>query len=399
MRKGHKILFFAYCILLTANISFSQNLVQNGSLEEYYHCPYNMAQLDFAKGWFAPGGGSSEYYHACATINNLTVPSHGNGQGFQYAKYGNAYCGFIMFNLNSNWREYAATALSNKLIANKEYCISFFVSLANFTNYGIENIGAYFSNDTVQIEHIIADTIIPQLINTNGIISDTLNWVEISGAYIAKGGEKFITIGNFNVNRPTNNLKVYYSGGDYSYYYVDNVSVYLCDAPVYTADCGNAQVICLGDSIQLGTHQLEQYEYAWFAMGNEKDTISISGMPYFSPDTTTTYVLKVLDFKFDWSADTVTIKVVECGKPTSLKVYPNPTFGELIIDFNKPIPAQTSISFYNMLGQKIQTFSLQSDIENKSGKVNLTGLASGVYFYHVRMEGKESFKGKFVLLK
>ncbi|MCF8296888.1 MAG: T9SS type A sorting domain-containing protein [Saprospiraceae bacterium] len=394
-----KILIIAYCLLPTAYFSFSQNLVQNGSLEEYYNCPYSSTQLDFAKGWFAPwgGGGISEYFYACATNYSFKVPKHGSG--FQYAKYGKAYCGFSMFNPNSNWREYAATALSYELKANEKFCISFFVSLANFTNYGIEDIGIYFSYDTVQIEHIIADTINPQLINTNGIISDTLNWVEISGTYIAKGGEKFITIGNFNVNRPTNYLKVYFSGGAYNYYYVDNVSVYPCNAPVYAAECGIDKVICLGDSIQLGTHKIEQYEYFWFAFGNKKDTLSKLAKPYFSPDTTTTYILKVLDFKFDWSADTVTIKVVECGKPTKLNVYPNPTYGELILEFNKPILSQTSISFYNMLGQKIQSFSLQSNAESKSAKVNLSGLASGLYFYQVEIEGEESFKGKIVLLR
>ena len=339
------------------------------------------------------------YFHACATHNNFTVPSHGNGLGFQYAKYGNAYSGYIPFAVPTNRREYASTALSQELKFNEKYCVSFYVSLANYVDYGIEDIDVYFSIDTIQMKHILQDTINPQLTNSNGIITDTMNWIEISGKYIAKGGERFITIGNFNINRPTNNLQISSTGSPFSYYYVDNVSVYTCNAPVYTAACGNDTTICLGNSIQLGTHQLEQYEYFWFEMGNEKDTLSTLGIPYFSPDTTTTYVLKVLDFKFDWSADTITVKVIECGKPTSLNVYPNPTYGELTFEFNKPIPIKTYISFYNMLGQKIKTFSLPESIENKSTKVNLSGLASGLYFYRVRIEGEESFKGKVVLLR
>lgn len=52
-----KIFIIAYFLLPTAFYSLSQNLVQNGSFEEYYQCPYNYTQLDFAKGWFAPWGG------------------------------------------------------------------------------------------------------------------------------------------------------------------------------------------------------------------------------------------------------------------------------------------------------------------------------------------------------
>lgn len=301
-----------------------------------------------------------------------------------------------MFGHNSNYREYAATKLNKELKANEHYCISFFISLANFTNYGIEDIGAYFSYDTVQIEHIIADTINPQLINTNGIISDTLNWVEISGIYIAKGGERFITIGNFNVNRPTNYLKAHSSGGDYTYYYVDNVSVYPCNAPVYSAACGNDTTICLGNSIQLGKHQFEQYEYFWFALGNEKDTLSKSAMPYFSPDITTTYILKVLDFKFDWSADTITVKVVECGKPTTLNVYPNPTNDIIKFKFNSPIPEQLKIELYDVIGRKIRVTNYQQNYEIKEVQLNLFDLASGMYFYRVVIGSEQKFCGKIV---
>jgi len=402
MKYLHKIkVIIVCCVLHVAYPSFSQNLVQNGSLEDYYQCPYSSGQLDFAKGWFTPlgDGGSSEYYNECADfLTYKSIPRNTNG--YQWAKTGKAYagCGFTLSPL-TNWREFAETKLSKPLDSAQAYKVEFYVSLADKSKYAIEAIGVYFSEDTItwaQLDQVYHH---PQVLNQNGFMSDTANWVKIDGIYNAKGGEQFITLGNFNINTPFNYIEINPTGWEMAYYYIDDVSVYPVDAPVNTADCGNTQIICLGDSIQLGTKQLEQYEYFWFELGNEKDTLSKSAMPYFSPDTTTTYVLKVLDFKFDWSADTITVKVIECGKPTSLNVYPNPTYGELTFEFNKPIPIKTYISFYNMLGQKIKTFSLPNNMENKSAKVNLTALASGLYFYRVRIEGEESFKGKVVLLR
>ncbi|MCF8296890.1 MAG: T9SS type A sorting domain-containing protein [Saprospiraceae bacterium] len=343
-------------------------------------------------------GGSSEYYNECADfLTYKSIPK--NTGGYQWAKTSRAYagCGFTLSPL-TNWREFAETRLTQTLDSGKSYKVEFYISLADKSKYAIEAIGVYFSKDTITWSALDQNYHHPQVLNQNGYISDTANWVLISGIYYAKGGEQFITLGNFNINTPFNYKVINSNGWEMAYYYIDDVSVYPVNTPVYKAECGNDNILCLGDSIQLGTQKLEQYEYFWFAMGNEKDTLSKSAMPYFSPDTTTTYVLKMLDFKFDWSSDTVTIKVVECGKPTKLNVYPNPTYGELILEFNKPILTQTSISFYNMLGQKIQSFSLQSNAESKSAKVNLSGLSSGLYFYQVGIEGEESFKGKIVLL-
>jgi hypothetical protein len=56
--------------------------------------------------------------------------------------------------------------------------------------------------------------------------------MEVRGEFIASGGERFLTVGNFNndINTPfqatgVGNLPV-------AYYYIDDVSVYLCDSTV-----------------------------------------------------------------------------------------------------------------------------------------------------------------------
>jgi len=71
----------------------------------------------------------------------------------------------------------------------------------------------------------------PQINYLGSPITDTLNWILISGSYTALGGEKYITIGNFNSDSNTSTAVVNPtgSGGTEAYYYIDDVYVGTCD--------------------------------------------------------------------------------------------------------------------------------------------------------------------------
>ena len=391
------LLNISVILFIYTNIS-CQNLVYNGSLEEYSLCPYNVGQIDYAKGWFAAmgGGGSTEYYNACSNNSYVSVPL--NHSGYQYACYGNGYAGCLFFDMG-NWREFIQTKLIDSLIKDDEYCCEFFVSLGNWSKYGIEDIGMLFSNDTIKWTQLNQNYHHPQILNSNGIILDTINWVKISGKYIAKGGEQFITIGNFNINTPTNYTILYPNIWESAYYLIDNIFVYKCSSPVYSANTGNDTTICLGDSIQIGSHDLEQYKYVWFEMSNNMDTFSILPTPYISPVTTTTYILKVVDFKYTETADSITITVIDCEKPSSLDVFPNPTSSELTFKFNKPIPDNTKVKFYNILGQEINTFLLKNDKYSKEATIFLDSFYIGIYYYILSVNDDEKFAGKVVIIE
>ena len=70
----------------------------------------------------------------------------------------------------------------------------------------------------------------PQITANLGFISDTANWVLITGCFIPQGGEIWMTIGNFieehltevDTNCPLNPQDPYYLD---TYYYMDDVSV------------------------------------------------------------------------------------------------------------------------------------------------------------------------------
>jgi hypothetical protein len=69
----------------------------------------------------------------------------------------------------------------------------------------------------------------------NPVFNAYFGWDEVCGIYVAEGGEKFITIGNFLANGETKNERLKgtkeFTGTSVvsSYYYVDNISVRLIE--------------------------------------------------------------------------------------------------------------------------------------------------------------------------
>ena len=119
-------------------------------------------------------------------------------------------------------------------IQNRKYCVSFYVNFTNpiftYNNVAITEIGMYISDTVVSLLPSDESTLpySPQIKSPSGLfLNDTLDWVEISGTYTAHGGEKYITIGNFNSNTDTIGF-VNRNNYSASYYFIDDVSVVDC---------------------------------------------------------------------------------------------------------------------------------------------------------------------------
>ena len=178
---------------------YAQNIVPNYSFELYDTCPYAYAQIHFASPWFQHNlccgpGGSTEYYNSC-NGNAIGPNTPKNGTGFQVPKTGNAYAGIGVYSGNPSGtygREYIEVQLNDSLVFGKKYCVSFYVSLANNSVYAIDKLGVYFSNSPItnNDNNWTNLPVIPQVENPDGnIIQDTLNWISISGAFVAGGGK------------------------------------------------------------------------------------------------------------------------------------------------------------------------------------------------------------------
>ena len=240
-RQGNKP-FYILSFTLFFSISFLEkkssaqtNLLLNPSFEDTIACPFSNGQVNLVKHWISPTMGTSDALNICGIASQTGVPF--NFIGYQFARTGNGYCGFFCYDaLGTDYREYIEGELSSPLIANRKYCVEFYLSLSDSSRYAIKNIGLYFSSNqitTINYNHI---PLIPQ-VNSNylGFITDTSKWVKVSGNFVAQGGESYITIGNFEDSISTQSIdfnpsvSVFNDGGIASYYYIDDVKITNCD--------------------------------------------------------------------------------------------------------------------------------------------------------------------------
>lgn len=154
-----KLLFVFF--IISANIGQAQNLVPNGSFENYTICPNNFAQIYKADGWFQPHKypwsnsvdycSSSDYYNSCDDSTSfVSVPTSQNG--YQFAHSGTAYAGIAYYSNFQNgnaFREYIEVKLNQTLAANKKYNLKYYISLANTSRWSIIRFDAHLSNDSL----------------------------------------------------------------------------------------------------------------------------------------------------------------------------------------------------------------------------------------------------------
>ncbi len=212
-------------IVTLTTFSTAQNLVPNPSFEIYSTCPTAPNQTNRAIPWYDPTGASSDYYNACASTSNyVNVPNTGNGH--QNARTGVAYTGLFALNgLGDGSREYIQVQLISPLIQDSCYAIEFYCNQTNYPLYSIKTLGAYLG-----VTNSFSLSSIPQVVSSS-FLTDTLNWMYISGYYTASGGEKFLTIGNFKPFSAGDTLltipqsSYHYPG---AYYYIEDVSITMC---------------------------------------------------------------------------------------------------------------------------------------------------------------------------
>lgn len=219
---------YIFLFVIALPIKAQENLVPNGSFEEHTGCIF----LDSDCNDWVSFRDSPDYFHYC--FSN----SYSNGAGFQLPRTGEAYAGFIGYDKNnSNAREYFGVALTSTLITGEKYYVSFYVSSGykkHALNITHNNIGVMFT--TYSYYDPFGALPLPNFahINETEIISDTINWIKISGSFIADSAYTFIVIGNFFDNTFIDTLNFPDSVGNFrSYYFIDDVCVSkdscLCD--------------------------------------------------------------------------------------------------------------------------------------------------------------------------
>ena len=232
MKKTVALIIFIFSIVL---LQGQTNLVPNWSFEIDSLCPDASSEINYAPPWHSAGG-NPDYFNTCVSIFGVGIPL--NWCGYQYPKTGIAYAGIYCYVSNGSFndlKEYLHVKLSDSLVQNRKYCVSFYVNLSKppymtYNNVAITEIGMYFSDSTLFSVNAGPLPFTPQIVSPTGVfLTDTVNWTEISGTYIAYGGEKYITIGNFKPTGMTDTMGiVHHNNTSASYYFIDDVTVRDC---------------------------------------------------------------------------------------------------------------------------------------------------------------------------
>ncbi len=230
----------------------AQNLVKNHSFENAWSCPedYNGYAVKFPfPDWINPNNGTPDLMHSCSVMR-AGVPE--NFAGYMYPYDGGAYAGIILREKFDDSlkvykgvsREYLQTKLTEPLKKNTLYCVKFYYVNAKKSMYSVDALGITLTVDQIKSKN--ADRILqrPQITNRPGHIMDnTDEWTEFCGYYRARGGEHYLTIGNFWDNSTTQYINKHNEYSDsaffYAYYLIDNVSVFEIESEF---ECG-----CLND--------------------------------------------------------------------------------------------------------------------------------------------------------
>lgn len=231
MNKGLLIsLLFILTRTALAQVDPSLNLVPNGDFEDKRagrdkpsHRPWRFVNtVDY---YVTSGPGRSIYLDAL----DWEIPP---------PKSGVAYAGVRIY---PEYREFLQIKLKEPLKENTRYYFEMWVSSSHDHNYYLREMGANLSHrKPYYTNKATVYTNPPQieLFQKKGIVSNDSNmWVPISGVYRAKGGEEYLTVGNFSKHKFSDRMKKrqWYVPDYYrfqAYYWIDAISlVEIIDVP------------------------------------------------------------------------------------------------------------------------------------------------------------------------
>jgi hypothetical protein len=202
------------------------NLVPNPSFEDVLFCPNGLGQLYLAAPW-RNYGISPDLFCSCSPTG-VSVPA--NNAGFQFANTGNCMAGLFNFRKQNspngpNAREFLGIQLSQPLIVGIQY---YFTAKINFSGgpttivasnkFGMKLLT--YDLDSSNSSNLITNS---ATIFSDSIVSDTLNWYNISGSFISDSVYTHLVLGNFFDDLNTDTLSVLPGFPDYSYYFIDDI--------------------------------------------------------------------------------------------------------------------------------------------------------------------------------
>lgn len=270
-------------------ILVNENYIPNAGFEAYYSCPGKFERktnydISLAVGWASPTNGTPDYYNVCGN-DERSIPQY----HFINPAYGDACAGIITWKPHSNlslggpkgWREYIYIVLKKPLVKDQQYLAELWYALSPLSKFFCHDIGMLFTSENIYNKqhvnslkeitlnsftkrNVYLSNLQPSVSNNNTDTNNLYMWKKMSQVFTAKGGERYLYIGNFNNNDESNYGVVLGDKTDINktaenaYYLIDNVST----KPYIDQRIKKKKLPDVGESFQLTNiyFNLDSYE-------------------------------------------------------------------------------------------------------------------------------------------
>lgn len=232
-------------VVMAVHFANAQNLVPDSSFENNTAVPIEFSAINTSGSWNMPSLGTTDLFCRCDRKRKkqslVDVPQ--NPMGYQNAHSGTCYAGLFAFS-HGDYREYLQTPLKKPLTKNKSYLFTMYISLADYSRTSIDQLGICFlrTKANYNSSDVITD-LQPVYIKTE---NDVLEWRRMTAVYKAHGGEQYIVLGSFEINKIKKTKvkapkevrsRINQSSERDAYYFIDDVSlVELPDNPLLKAN-------------------------------------------------------------------------------------------------------------------------------------------------------------------
>ena len=227
-------------LLLFIQLTKAQNLVPNFDFEDLISepCGFLNSSTEFENSmntWQVANGGTPDIFlssieQACWNFQpNSSYPGPIGLKGSQDPHSGDSFVGLFAFTIDGlDQRDYLQVELNSPMQTGIEYIVEFYVSLADNTEFSVDDLGAYLSTTAISgLDDGPLDY--EAQVHFDDFVTDTENWVQISDTIIADENFEFITLGNFNDDANTSTQENPSSAGCVgcygAYYFVDDISI------------------------------------------------------------------------------------------------------------------------------------------------------------------------------
>ena len=203
---------FVICQVLVCQQSAEiiKNLIPNGSFENYRKKSGSIKQ---AIPW-----------QQIATVDFYQEPLSNDTSINKGARTGNCYAG-VRF--QKKYKEFLQVKLAEPLHRGTNYDFEMHVRLGFWSNAVLKSFGALFSKIGYKSKKDAVKAAIIDSVCKKGGFENGYQWFKISGKYLADGGEKYVTIGNFspNVKKDMIRINIFKFGFKEAYYFLDDISL------------------------------------------------------------------------------------------------------------------------------------------------------------------------------